>query len=226
MQAILFAGMFAFLVISTAVGQNEDEGRRIDATQLPLQASSVQKFVPAGWRLHEQVEGDLNKDSVADVVLRLIEDIPADSEGISSTRNQALIVLLRQADGRWLRAGFSGNLLLCTNCYGMLGGEDGNVTITIDKGVLVVNQLWGARDAVDQTHRFRYDDRPGRFLLIGQDIENRDRITGHSTLESSNYLTGEQVIEKRKFTEEGTEEVVLSTTRRRIAKTRKFLEEM
>jgi hypothetical protein len=136
------------------------------------------------------------------------------------------MVLFREADGRLLRAGFSASLLLCTRCYGMLGGEDGNVSITIEKGVLIVNQLWGSRDAVDQTHRFRYDDRPGRFLLIGQDIENRDRMSGHSTLESSNYLTGEQVTEKRTFTEEGTEEVVLSTTRKRIAKTRKFLEEM
>jgi hypothetical protein len=224
MQLCTVVWVTTFLTVSLSVAQ--DEGHRIDLSKVPLRGASVQNFVPAGWRPHEQVEGDLNKDSRADIVLRLIEDIPADSEGVPSERNQALMVLFREADGRLLRAGFSGNLLLCTMCYGMLGGEDGNVSITIEKGVLIVNQLWGARDAVDQTHRFRYDDRPGRFLLIGQDIENRDRISGHTTLESSNYLTGQQVTEKRKFTEEGTEETVLSTSRKRIPKTRKFLEEM
>jgi hypothetical protein len=36
--------------------------------RLPAEAKDVAGFVPAGWKLPESAEGDLNKDGLADVV--------------------------------------------------------------------------------------------------------------------------------------------------------------
>src|SRR6185503_1137389 len=83
-------------------------------------------------------------------------------------------------------------LLLCSTCAGMLGDPagGGNIQINIQRNVIVISQQSGSRFAYDQTLRFRYDSATKRFLLIGEDFENRDRATGTTVKESTNHLTG------------------------------------
>jgi hypothetical protein len=48
------------------------EPNRIEKSRIPSEADSVQKFVPAGWKIEEQVTGDLNSDSVPDYAVRTV----------------------------------------------------------------------------------------------------------------------------------------------------------
>jgi hypothetical protein len=84
----------------------------------------------------------------------------------------------------------------------------------------------GSREATDLTQRFRLDPRAGRFLLIGEDIETRDRAVGDSQSESTNYLTGVRVTKKYRVRKRDGEPVLVSNVRRKVAAPRRFIEDV
>src|SRR6266536_2387104 len=80
------------------------DGTPIDKSRIPVKADSTGKFVPPGWKIEEQVAGDLNGDTVPDYALKLVEDKPAtDKEGIATERQRALVVVF-QTGGKLVRA--------------------------------------------------------------------------------------------------------------------------
>ena len=50
--------------------------------------------------------------------------------------------------------------------------------VKIEKGVIVVTQDHGSRDLTNTTYRFRYDSESQKFMLIGFDFSDADRLTG------------------------------------------------
>jgi hypothetical protein len=195
---------------------------------LPEAAAAVEAFVPQGWAIERRLTGDLDRDSQPDEVLALIEDLPIENEeGVYNERSRAMIVLLREADGQLRRAALGDRVLACTTCAGMLGDPlGGNVGVEIEKGVIVVRQLSGAREATDLTQRFRYDPATGRFALIGQDVDTYDRATGDGRKESSNFLTGLRIVETYQFDQKLDRNVTRSSRRERISKEKTFLEDV
>ena len=193
--------------------------------RLPAQAEKLQDFVPKGWQLEQQFEGDLNKDTVPDAALVLVETMPANADkGNPPERQRALLALLKTAEGKWSRAGVAPKLLLCTRCGGAFyGGAETPVQAEISKGVIVVHQEYGSRNLTNQTWRLRYDAVTKQFGLIGLDVTDFDRNTGLSTQESSNFLSGVKTVTKTQMSEKGDEKV-LSHTRKVIAKTLKPME--
>ena len=171
----------------------------IDKSKVPAQADNPAKFVPAGWKIEEQVTGDLNGDGVNDFALKLVEDKPdKDSEGVATERARALVVAL-QTGGKLVRAAVADKLLQCTRCGGAFYGVvESPAEVTIEKGVLVVQQDHGSRNIDNSTYRFRYDSASTKFLLIGFDYADADRLTANVTSESTNYLTGVRVTTRSK----------------------------
>lgn len=184
-----------FLLLAAIMGSTEaigaDTRRVIGASAIPLQGASFASFVPPGWRIESAVAGDLNRDSIPDAVLELIEDLPAMAEGAPIERYRALLVLLKTPANRFLRLAVAGRLLRCSTCFGMMAGpEGGGGEIKINKGVLIIEQFWGSRETAHVRLRFRYDGTSNRMVLIGEDIERFDRATGAHRRESANFLTG------------------------------------
>ena len=223
---VLVVLALALAALSATTSRAQEEQRRfIDLKQVPVEGNSVQDFVPRGWKIEGRTDGDLNADSKPDTALKLIEDLPEETaDGALNIRYRALLVLLKTEDGKLLRAGAGTRLLQCTGCGGMLGTGGGD--IAIEKGVLVVYQLSGSRESTDVTQRFRYDPRLKRFVLIGQDTVNTDRLTGESTNESANYLTGVKIIKKTRLDKSGEHEIPVSSTTKKIPPTRRFLEDI
>ncbi len=217
------------LVLAALVGTSRaqgDERRFLDLKQVPVEGSAAQDFVPRGWKIEEEIKGDLNADSRPDVVVKLIEDLPEETaDGTLNDRYRALLVLAGGADGKLQRVGAATRLLLCTGCGGVLGGQGGG-DVKIEKGVLIISQLYGSRESVDITQRFRYDPRLKRFVLIGEDVDNTDRAVGTSVIESSNYLTGVKTIKKTRYNQKSDRDVVLSSTTKRVPTTKRFLEDI
>ena len=222
---VVLALTLAALATATSRAQ-EDERRFIDLKQVPVEGASAQDFVPRGWKIEEQVDGDLNADARPDMVLKLIEDLPEETtDGALNVRYRALFVLLKTEAGKLHRAAAGARLLQCTGCGGVLGSPGGG-DIQIEKGVLVVSQLSGSRESTDVTQRFRYDARLKRFVLIGEDRVDTDRLTGQSTSESVNYLTGVKIIKKTRLDKSGDRDIPVSTATKKIAVTKRFLEDV
>jgi hypothetical protein len=208
--------------------RQDDVPRFLDVKLVPSEGRAVADFVPKGWKLEGdegETTGDLNKDGVPDKALRLVEDLPVEGkDGVYNTRYRALVILFGKAGGGFKRAAVATKLLGCSLCAGMLGDpEGGNITIEIKNGVLNVNQLSGSREARDLTQRFRYDSASGRFIFIGEDVNEYDRAEGGGT--STNYLTGVRVTKKTKATRRGNEAVVSNTTTH-VPLARRFIEDV
>ncbi len=200
----------------------QDERRFINLSQVPKEGKSLTDFVPPGWKIEEQIEGDLNADATPDIVLQLIEDLPAETDGTDNTRYRALLVIAKMENDLYFRLAAADKLLFCTTCFGVLNGVP---VVKISNGVIIINHLWGSREMSENTQRFRFDPKLKRFVLIGEDLEETDGGEGTSVRESSNYLTGVKIIEKSRLDKKGNM-VKVSTTKQRISKQQKFFEDI
>lgn len=227
MKALMLSVM---LLLSLHGAARQDEApRSLDPKLVPAAGQTPRDFVPKGWKLETDesiVSGDLNRDGVADAVLRLVEDLPIEgADGTLNMRSRALVILIARPDGGFMRAAVAPKLLGCTLCYGVLGDPaGGNIRLEIKNGILDVNQLSGSREATDLTLRFRHDPASGRFLLIGAERSDYDRAAGGGASTSTNYLTGVRVTKTTTVGRGGRERTTSRTTR--VPRTRRFIEDV
>lgn len=192
----------------------QDDRTTIKKSLIPPTGTDTRNFIPQGWKLEEQKSGDLDGDGNADYLLKLIEDKPAKtSEDMVNDRARALVVLLADVKGSLTRAAVADKLLQCTGCGGAFYGVvEAPAEVQIDaKGVITVSQDHGSREVSNTTYKFRYDPAMKRFVLIGFDYVENDRLTAKVVSESTNYLTGVRKTNNRAST---------------IAKTKIFLDDV
>lgn len=218
MPGVVLKGVVVGLVLmlgghaAVSAERDPEERARFDVRAVPEQASSVDAFVPPGWTIEARVGGDLDRDAIDDVVLTLVEDLPAeDAGGIATDRRRALLVLLSR-NGDFVRVGSNNHLLPCTRCGGAFYGmAETPVEVAIERGVIIVRQDFGARDMTAETHRFRYDPAVRRFLLIGYDVYTLDRLGPTTIDESTNLLTGAYIRRETRSGETAEDEIVIET---------------
>jgi len=173
---------------------------RFPVSAVPARGARVQAFVPAGWKVAAEVDGDLNGDGRADRVVHLVprnSDYEPDAV-VSAPEAQALLILLADAGGGLRRAAVATQLLQTIV-------PQWGLRLTIRRGVLVVNQNYGMTEVLDVTHRFRLDPATGRFLLIGRDqfYYHRPQELTEPVKTSENYLTGDRLITTGHWTSGG-----------------------
>lgn len=192
MKNLLRIAICVSVLILPAVSSAQDEGAVINKSLIPATADDLQKFVPHGWKIEEQITGDLNGDSVADYALKLVEDkADKDASGDPTERYRAVVIVLQEAGGKLTRAAVAGKLLQCTRCGGAFYGfVETPATLEIKNGIIEVNQDHGSRNLTNTYYKFRYDPATRQFVLIGFDYADADRLTASVVSESSNYLTG------------------------------------
>ena len=216
-----------FLLFCSPFSEAQD-GAKIDASKLPRTAATVREFIPSGWTIEAQVEGDLNKDSIPDLAVTLVEKMPANADKENPPeRARALLLLFKTADGKFSRAGFANKVLLCTRCGGAFyGAVETPTNVEINNGVAIVTQDYGSRETTNETFRFRYDSEVQRFVIIGADVETFDRITGDGIKKSTNFLTGVKLITKTKLNQKTDKIVTVSNTQQRVSRDKKFIEDV
>lgn len=220
MKRTILSLALAVCSIAPSVPAMAQFSRSISSTEFPTQGASVQSFVPKGWKVETQTDGDLNGDRRPDTVLKLIETNAANPD-----RARVLLVLQKRSNGQWQRIGVAPRLLLCSNCGGMLGSPNGaNVQVKIENGVILVDQLRGSREAVNTLHRFWLDKASNQIVLIGQDVREFDRATGDETRQSSNFLTGQKITEKYRANRQRDGIELVSRRSSSIAKTKPAIE--
>ena len=182
-------------LVSPALSSTQEDRASIDKSRIPAEGGSASDFIPPGWKLEEQVSGDLNGDAMPDYALKLVEDKPAkDADDTATERQRALVIVLKNKDGKLSRAAVADRLLQCTRCGGAFYGVvEAPAEVTIEKGVLTIDQEHGSREVTASTYSFRYEPGSNRFALIGFDIRSNDRLTAEVVTESTNYLTGMRI---------------------------------
>lgn len=223
----MLAFLSLFFLFCSPVAEAQD-GAKIDAAKLPRTAASVREFVPSGWMIEAQVEGDLNRDNIPDLAVTLVEQMPANADKDNPPeRQRALLILFKTADGKFSRVALANKVLLCTRCGGAFFGVVETPThVEISNGVIIVRQEYGSRELTEETFRFRYEPESRRFAFIGMDIKSFDRMLGKGITESSNFLIGLKLTTKTRLDPQTEKTVNVSNTRQRIPQDKKFIEDV
>lgn len=219
------AGFFActlLILFSSNLTSGQDDRAAIDKSTIPATAAKLAGFVPAGWKIEKQINGDVNADGIADSLLKLVEDKPSeDKEGMKIDRARALVIILKGSDGKLTNAAVADKLLQCTGCGGAFYGVvDAPADVKIDKGVIVLDQDHGSREVSGMTFRFRFDAASGKFLLIGFDYQSNDRLNGNTVSESTNYVTGARI------TTQISGKGKTTKTRSQVSKTKTYIDQV
>ncbi|HEX8907262.1 MAG TPA: hypothetical protein VF771_20590 [Longimicrobiaceae bacterium] len=201
MQRRISISLLAFACLCTAAdAQAQGDPPPFPVSAVPVRGARVQDFVPRGYMIANRADGDLNGDGRADHVLHLVQRGTYYQAGAvtAAPEVQALVIVLQEPGGRLRRAGLAPRLLQTIV-------PQWGLTLTIRRGVLIVNQNFGMTDVSDFTHRFRLDPANGRFLLIGRDqfFYHRPQEMTEPVKRSENYLTGVRLITTGHWTGNG-----------------------
>ncbi len=225
----LLPGLLLFLCHSSGFASGaQDQIKRIDAAKSPVESASASDFVPQGWIIEEEANGDLNGDSIPDVAVKLVEEKPRDfDENNPPERRRALLILFKLPNGRLRWAALADKVLQCTRCGGAFYGiSESPAEVEIANGVIIIKQDNGSRELASETYRFRFDPRIKRFALIGMDIGVFDRMTGGSSDESTNFLTGVKITTVKRYHQKRGDDVTVSEKRERIVVEKRFIEDV
>jgi hypothetical protein len=163
------------------------------------QNDSLISFIPKDYDILYGgiAKGDLNKDSMEDIVFALYNKMgkeSIDSINIDSIPPRLLIVLFGTETG-YTKVAETANAILCKNCGGIFG--DPFAGISINKNILEIYHYGGSNWKWSYTHKFRFQN--GQFYLIGQatssfwSIKHCDKLNEMAGLdyEDINFITGQ-----------------------------------
>ena len=166
-------------------------------TDFPEQGNKIEDFVPKHWSAIMKVDGDLNKDSLADTALIVEQENP---ENISvteyndtlNTNPRALLVLFKQENGTYKLAakndkGFIEPPKESSSLLDPLG--EGDINIKNNTLRLRFQYFFSAGSwyITNVEYVFRYQN--SHFELIGVETNSFHRATGEETIVSFNLST-------------------------------------
>ena len=204
--------IFVFVICSSrgAWAQNSV----IDISKIPITAEAPAGFAPAGWKVEGIAKGDLNADGRADLAIKLIEDKGAEEKKTPQPDRNRVMVVAFEVGGKLKRVAVADKLLQCTSCGGAFYGVlEAPASVSISKGVIIVEQEHGSRDVSKSTFRFRYETASGRLALIGYDYNSYDRAVGGSAAESTNYVTGLRITSRGKGKRSSNKKATIKPTK-------------
>lgn len=188
------------LMVPIAHGTTPDKIPDVSYPALPVHGKTIVHFVPKGWKLEEQVQGDLDGNGSTDIMLMLHDNDPHNvvahsdtNESPLNTNPRMLVVLFKAANGDFTRVLANHTLIprrenpvMSDPINGVTGGN-----ITIAGGVLQVSLGWfpsaGGWEMGYRTLSFRW--RKGHFLLTRLDSSTINRRSGKTIDKSYNYRT-------------------------------------
>ena len=128
---------------------------------ITVQAQSETKpFVPKGYTVLHQNNGDLNKDGRPDYALVLKQD---NEDNSADELKRPLLLLVRQENGKLAQAARNDNVVLCRQCGGVFG--DPFAGIVIKNGYFSVEHYGGSSWRWTRIITFRYNAADKRWYL-------------------------------------------------------------
>lgn len=185
---------FFFLSVFVCVGQ-------VNVLDLiPSGAKSTVDFIPKGYELLGEAKGDLNNDSLEDVVMVLKSELENSDSIISDSLPPRILVVAFKFRGAYKLELASTKAILSRVSGGAYG--DPFESIEIKKGIINVKHYGGSSWRWGFIHKFRLQK--GKLLLIGREhesyfngamCEELNRFQP-SKRQSINYLINNMITEK------------------------------
>jgi hypothetical protein len=149
-------------------------------------AEILADYMPEGTKLETRLDADVTGDGMVDVVF------VAASEDV-----RVLKVMMAYADE--VNTGHEPIGEAAMETYPL-----GSASLSVKKGVLLVEDLTGGTTAIQSVYRYRFDPKARRMRLIGDDVSLYSRTNAHdSTRISTNRLTGAQIVTRSVVGEDG-----------------------
>ena len=182
--------LIACLLLSSPLASAQEDDGFGDGGELPPTlepATDVYLVDYYGGRIETQLDADFTGDGLVDVAAVMRDD---DAE------TRKLVV----------QVGFRGDFDQGHGPVGEMAMEPyplGAASLSVKRGVLLVEDLTGGTSAISSTYRFRYDETHNRMRLIGDDVSYYSRTNNHDALEiSTNRLTGQRIRQVMKLNED------------------------
>lgn len=162
-------------------------------------AEELAAYMPDGAKIETRLDADVTGDGMVDVVF------VAASEDV-----RVLKVMAAYADE--FNNGHEPIGEAAMETYPL-----GSASLSVKKGVLLVEDLTGGTTAIQSLYRYRFDPKARRMRLIGDDVTLYSRTNAHdSTAISTNRLTGAQtvtrsVVGKDGYTDQPAQKKTVST---------------
>lgn len=187
MKRLIYVFVIAvfFLEVLPGAAQTRRVAEAIE--KIPVNGKVREDFVPSGWEIRIDADGDLNGDRISDVVIVLAP--PFERVAAHEHAPNILVVLFGKPGGGFRRFAVNGQL------HPPDADARSGLSPMIKNGVLRVNDNWGDGWVKDINYKFRYDPAVGKLMLIGFDSESYNRMDINSGGKSSeNYLTGVRTV--------------------------------
>jgi len=185
--ACLFVGVFA--------NAQELKIPKAHYPTLPKSGSTVDDFVPKGWKIEMQAKGDLNSDGLEDVVFLLQEDNPKNivknsgsGEDILNTNPRILAIIFAESNERYSLA-LSNRTFIPRYTNPLISDYIESGAISVGKNVLLLNFSFPLIGASVANYGFTFRWQNNRFELIGYDSTETNRASLDTTDISINYST-------------------------------------
>lgn len=170
----------------------------VDYPVLPARATTAEGFLPFGWRIEEQLSGDLNGDKRDDLVLVLRQQDPRnivehDGFGISplDSNPRMLAIAFAGPAGGYTLAAQNHTLITRHEAPNLSDVFEDGPGVSIVRGTLRTTLYFfsnaGSWSTGSASFTFRWQD--GAFALIGYDNSSLMRNSGHTESLSINYAT-------------------------------------
>lgn len=218
-KIFLFTIFTSILLISCQNSKKKEESQLVidDSTSIKkeeiktaisdtIHKNKVSGFIPKGFKLFEEIKGDLNKDGIEDRVLIIKEvnkkNIVVDKHRGELDRNRRGIIVLLNENGKYKQ--FLKNI----DCFSSENEEGGayyapDLFVEIKKGNLYVHYSHGRYGYWTYTFRLKNSD----FDLIGYDSSDNNGSTVNSYT-SINFLTKKKIVKVNTFENEEDESEV------------------
>jgi len=145
-------------------------------------------LIPLGYEVLKTAEGDLNLDSIDDILIALKKK----NEDANSAENRPLIIVLADGKGNYVAQQRNDNVVLCSGCGGALG--DPFMDLVINNGFFSAEFYGGSRGRWARTITFKYDKNKNNWCL------HKDGYSTYDSLdESENPKVEEEVLTKKDF---------------------------
>ncbi|MGX9189805.1 hypothetical protein [Stenotrophomonas sp. Ker107b] len=169
----------------------------VDYPVLPAHATRAEGFVPSGWRIEQQLRGDLNGDKREDLVLVLRQQDPRnivehDGFGISPLDSNPRMLAIAWATPTGYSLAAQNHTLITRHEAPNLSDvfEEG-AGVSIVRGTLQTTLFFfsnaGSWSTGSASYTFRWQE--GAFALIGYDRSSMMRNSGQTESLSINYST-------------------------------------
>ncbi len=169
-----------------------------------LSGRTIESFVPDGWNIISNSEGDINLDKLNDVAIVIEKTLQILKQGDSvpsDVTKRILSIFVKRKEGTYFKTLQSDTFIIAKE--GLMSEPFQGIAIT-DRGELEINfQIWKEKSKwFVSNHSYKFLLQNNKLDLVQYDSNETNRETGNSTDYSIDFLLKKMSIQNYNFKNE------------------------